>query len=446
MRTFHTNKSDEMAKVGREVIPAATMSNWRRVVDYHPVYLTHGEGGRVYDVDGNEYIDFAIGYGPGVLGYSNEHVRAALHDEIDRLYVPNVNDLEIKAAQLLTEVIPSAELVRFACSGTEAVRGALRVARAYTGRDMYVRFNGHYHGGLDHILGGIVLDAETPIPVEGEREDDRYARYANTKGRYSKAFQECYLIEWNEIPALEKLLNRFGTDIAAIIMEPVMTNNFGCFPEPGFLEGVRRLCDEYGAVLIFDEVLTGFRIGLNGAQGFFGVTPDLTTLSKALGGGFPVSSVCGKREVMDTLTKADAILGGTFNGHPLAMAAVSAAIEEYRKDDGAVFRHIEKLGGMLKEGLEEIARQHGQNLLLQGYPGALYINFTDRQRIKNHIEGCEFTDTVKAKRFGELLKARGIISTRRFLVSAAHTERDIEVTLDRASDALRALKEEYGGR
>jgi glutamate-1-semialdehyde 2,1-aminomutase len=310
---------------------------------------------------------------------------------------------------------------------------------------MYVRFNGHYHGGLDHIMGGIVLDPEIPIPVEGERENDRCARYANTRGRYSKAFQECYLIEWNELPPLKKLLDRFGRDIAAVIMEPVMTNNIGCFPEPGFLEGARRLCDEYGALLIFDEILTGFRIGLSGAQGYFGVTPDLTTLSKALGGGFPVSSGCGRREVMGTLTRAYAILGGTFNGHPLAVAAVIAAIREYRKDDGAVFWTIEKLGGMLKEGLEEIAREHGQNLLLQGYPGALYINFTDEQRIRNHIEGCEFTDTAKANRFGQLLQKRGIISTRRFLVSAADTERDIEVTLDRANGALRALKEEYGG-
>jgi glutamate-1-semialdehyde 2,1-aminomutase len=439
-------KSRAMAEIGRKVIPAATMSNWRRVVDYQPIYLMHGKGGRAYDVDGNEYIDFAIGYGPAVLGYSNEHLREALHREIDRFYAPNVNDLEVRAAQLITEVIPSAELVRFACSGTEAVRGALRVARAHAGRDKYVRFNGHYHGGLDHIMGGIVLDPENPIPVQGERENDRYAKYANTKGRYSKAFQECYLIEWNDLPALERLLHAHGEDIAAVIMEPVMTNNFGCFPEPGYLEAVRGLCDEFGIVLIFYEVLTGFRIGLNGAQGYFGVTPDLTTLSKALGGGFPVSSVCGKREVMDTLTRADAILGGTFNGHPLAMAAVIAAIEEYGKEDGAVFRRIEELGARLRKGLQEIAREHDQNLLLQGYPGALYIIFTDRDKIRNHTEGCEAADIGKAARFGELLKERGVITARRFLLSAAHTEEDIEETLDRANDSMRRLKEEWGGQ
>ncbi len=446
MSAYQTKKSDEMAENGRKVIPAASMSNWRREVDYHPVYLTHGKGGRVFDVDGNEYIDFLISYGPAVLGYSNDHMREALHKQIDRFYAPNVNDLEVRAAQLLTEVIPSAELVRFACSGTEAVRGALRVARAYTGRDMYIRFNGHYHGAMDHILGGIVRDPENPIPVEGEWENDRYAKSANTKGRYSKAFQECYLIEWNDSPALEKLLNKFGDNIAAIIMEPVMTNNFGCFPESGYLEGVRELCDEHGVVLIFDEVLTGFRIGLHGAQGYFGVTPDLTALSKGLGGGFPVSSTCGKREPMDTLTRADAIQGGTYNGHPLAMAAVIAAIEEYRKNNGAVFRHIESIGNMLKKGLEEIAREHDQNLLLQGYPGALYIIFTDKEKISNHSEGCESADNAKASRFGELLKARGVITARRFLVSAAHTEKDIGDTLDRANDAMKILKEEYGGK
>ncbi len=446
MSAIQHNKSDEMAAVGRTVIPAATMSNWRRVVDCHPIYLTHGKGGRAYDVDGNEYIDFAIGYGPAVLGYSNEHLREALHRQLDRFYAPNVNDLEVRAAQMVAEVIPSAELVRFACSGTEAVRGALRIARAHTGRDMYVRFNGHYHGGLDHIMGGIVLDPENPIPVEGERENDRYAKYANTKGRYSKAFRECYLIEWNDLPALERLLHKHAEDIAAVIMEPVMTNNFGCFPEPGYLEGVRGLCDEFGIVLIFDEVLTGFRIGLSGAQGYFGVTPDLTTLSKALGGGFPVSSVCGKREVMDTLTHADAILGGTFSGHPLAMAAVIAAVEEYKRDDGAVFRRIEQLGNRLRTGLGEIAREHEQNLLLQGYPGAIYIIFTEEEKIRNHSEGCQAADIAKAARFGELLKERGVITARRFLLSAAHSADDIEETLERANDSMRTLKAEFGGR
>lgn len=439
MEAYQTPQSDEMAIDGRRFIPAATMSNWRRSVDYHPVYMTHGEGARLYDIDGNEYIDYSLSYGPAVLGHSNEHVQEALKKQVSRLYTSNVNDLEVGAAQKVAEHIPSAELVRFACSGTEANRGALRVARAFTGREKYVRFNGHYHGGLDHMLGGIVVDPENPTPVPGELENDRYSQYANTKGRYSPAFNQCFMIEWNDLPGLESLFSRFADEIAAVIMEPVMVNNFGCRPDPGYLEGVRKLCTEHGVVLIFDEVLTGFRIGLNGAQGHFGVIPDLTTLAKALGAGFPVSSTCGRRELMDTLTRAEAIQGGTYNGHPLAMAAVIAAAEEYEREDGQAFRHIERLGSMLKEGMEEIAKQHGQPLLLQGFPGVWVFSFTRDEKIINHRDGCAGADFAKMDRFAGLLKDLGVLTSWRFCTSAAHTKRDVGDTLDRVDEAMKQL-------
>jgi glutamate-1-semialdehyde 2,1-aminomutase len=442
MGSFQTPKSDRVAELGRQVIPAATMSNFRRAVDYHPIYMTHGKGARLYDLDGNEYIDYSLGYGPAVLGHSNEHIQEALKRQAGRLYTPSANDLEVAAAQKVATHIASAELIRFACSGTEAVRGALRVARTHTGRDMYVRFNGHYHGGLDHLMGGIVLDPENPIPVPGELEDDLYSQFTNTMGRYSGALNQCYMLEWNDLPALEKLLRRSGEEIAAVIMEPVMINNFGCRPEPGYLEGVRELCTRYGVVLIFDEVLTGFRIGLGGAQGAFGVTPDLTTLAKALGGGLPVSSTCGKREIMDTLTRADAIQGGTYNGHPLAMAAVIAAIEEYEKDDGAVFRHIEEMGNALKGGLEQIALAHEQPLVLQGFPGAWYFFFNEKTKRVLNQAGGRGSDFRKFGRFADLLKERGVLTSWRFCTSAAHTAKDVGDVLDRANEAMEILKEE----
>jgi glutamate-1-semialdehyde 2,1-aminomutase len=445
MKTYETPKSDNMAVMGRQVIPAASMSNWRRQVDYQPTYMTHGKGAHVYDLDGNEYIDYSLSHGSAVLGYANEHMREALHREVDRLYSSNVNDLEVGAARKVTQHIESAELVRFACSGTHANQGALRIARAHTGRDRYVRFNGHYHGGLDDMMGGIVPDPENPVPVAGEHRDDAYSQVANTKGRYSGAFNGCYMIEWNDLAALEKLLDNHGRDIAAVIMEPTMVNSFGCLPVAGYLEGVRELCTKHDVVLIFDEVLTGFRIGLRGAQGYFNVTPDLTTLGKALGGGFPVSSTCGRREIMDTLTRAEAILGGTYNGHPLAMAAVIAAIEEYERDDGAVFVHIARLGRMLREGLDGIAHEHEQPLLLQGFPGAWTFSFTTRKQVKNHGEG-RGNDFAKELRFTALLKQRGVLASLRFCTSAAHTEKDVGDTLDRANEVMKVLKEEDAKR
>jgi glutamate-1-semialdehyde 2,1-aminomutase len=438
MEPISTPKSDEMADLGRQVIPGATMSNFRRDAGYHPIYITHGKGARLYDVDENEFIDYSLSYGPAILGHSNEHLHQALTRELDRLYTPHPNDREVEAAQKVAQHISSADLVRFACSGTEANRAALRVARAYTGRSMYVRFNGHYHGGLDHLMGGIVPDPNFPVPVEGELEGDYYSTMAMTAGRYEGSFNQVFMIEYNDLPALEKLFADHGDRIAAVILEPTMVNNFGCVPEPGYLEGLRELCTRFGIVLIFDEVLTGFRIDLKGAQGFFGIKPDMTTLGKALGGGFPVSSFNGKREIMDSLTRTDVVQGGTYNGHPMAMAAVIATIEELERDDGAAFKHIRKMGNILKEGIDHLAREYNEPLLLQGFPGAWTFSFTSKVKIKNQAEGYG-SDFARMGWFSALLKERGVFTSARFCTSAVHTERDVQDTLDRVEDVFKVM-------
>lgn len=441
MKQYQTPKSDQIGKTARKVIPGGVMSNFRKSEDYHPVYMTHGKGARLYDVDGNEYIDYSLSYGPAILGHDNEHLRQAIINQAKRLHTSETNDLELRAAQKVAEHLDSADMVRFACSGTDANANALRAARGYTGRNMIVRFNGHYHGGLDQIMGGIVIDTENPIPISGELDDDFYSQMADTAGRARHAFHDGYMIEWNDLQALEDHFEKFGKDIAAVIMEPTMVNLSGCMPEPGYLEGVRELCTENGTVLIFDEVLTGFRMGLRGAQGHFNVTPDMTTLAKALGGGFPVSAVCGKREIMQLIAKTEVVAGGTYNGHPLAMAAVIAIIEELEKNKGAAYSHIDKLGNMLKEGLDAIARKYGQNLLLQGFPGAWTMTFSDKEKLVNHKDSIGNSSLVKAAQFGTLLKRRGVLTTLRFCTSVAHTQRDVEEALERAEDAMKELKE-----
>jgi len=330
--------------------------------------------------------------------------------------------------------------VIFSTSGSEANEGALRAARAYTGRNKYVRFNGHYHGGYDHLMGGIVRDPANPTPVPEELDDDIFSQFTNTLGRFRDAFRDVCMIEWNDLPALERLLKKAGDDIAAVIMEPTMVNNAGSMPEPGYLQGVRDLCTKHGVVLIFDEVLTGFRLDLKGAQGYFGVIPDMTTLAKALGGGFPVSAITGRRQFMDPIVRADVVQGGTYNGNPLAMAAVIASIGEYEKDGGAVYTRIRKMGTMLKEGIDQIAQEHEQPLLLQGFPGAWTFLFTPKKKVINQAE-ARGSDFARAGRFGDLLKQRGVLTSGRFCTSSAHTEKDIEDTLDRVNDVMRILKE-----
>jgi glutamate-1-semialdehyde 2,1-aminomutase len=444
MEPYRTPKSDRIGEAAREAIPGSLMSNFRKYEDHHPIYMTHGKGARLYDVDGNEYIDYSLSYGPAILGHSNERLRQAIIDQAGRLYSSEVSELQVEAARKVSSHIASAELVRFACSGTDATYNALRAARAFTRRNMIVRFNGHYHGGLDEFMGGIVTTPENPIPIAGELEEDIYSQMANTAGRAAHAFSDGYMIEWNDLGALEQLFSAHGPEIAAVIMEPVMVNCSGCVPEPGYLEGVRELCTRNRTVLIFDEVLTGFRIGLGGAQEHFGVVPDMTTLGKALGGGFPVSAFCGRSEIMETIASTEVVAGGTYNGHPLAMAAVVANIEELERDDGAAYRRIEEMGLMLKDGLDAISRKYQQNLLLQGFPGSWTFTTSPRQKIINHRESLG-PGIALAGIFAALLKQRGVLTSFRFCTSAAHTKQDVEDALERADDAMRELARATAG-
>jgi glutamate-1-semialdehyde 2,1-aminomutase len=439
MRLYRTPKSEQLARMGEQVIPAAQTSNWRGFQDHRPTYFTRGQGSHLFDADENEYIDFDLSHGPAILGHNHAGWRQAISRQLADMHSPEANELEISAAQKIVEHVASAELVRFTCTGTEATAGALRVARAYTGRNMYIRFHGHYHGGQDHMLGGITPDPDHPVPVPGEYPDDLFTRWTNTMGRSRLSLQEVYVIEWNDLPGLEKLLERYADDIAAVIMEPVMINHGGCVPEPGYLQGVRELCTRYGVLLIFDEVLTGFRIDLKGAQGFFGVTPDLTALGKAVGGGFPISCYAGKRQIMDVLARCEVVDGGTYFDNPLGMAALTTTIGELEKDSGAAYKHIRKLGTALKDGLDEIARRYEQPLLLQGFPGSWTILFTPKRKVVNQA-GVRGSDFAKSGRFGQLMAERGVNVARRFLISTAHTEADIQEALERADDAMKQLQ------
>lgn len=433
-----TAKSNQLYDQAVEVIPAGLMSNLKRANGFVPYYKTHGDGARLYDVDGNEHIDYALSYGSAILGHSNRALREALHRQADALYDYHSSHLQIEAAQRVIEAIPSAEMVRFACSGVEANRAALRVARAFTGRNQYVRFQGHYHGQMDHLMGGIVSDPDYPVPVEGVLAADPFTRWMSTAGRNRNDYQQVYLMEWNDAPALERLFATRGEDIAAVLMEPVMLNHAGCMPEPGYLERVRELCTHYGVILIFDEVLTGFRIGFQGAQGHFGVIPDMTTLGKALGGGMPASAFCGRRDLMELIATGRVVEAGTFNGHPMSMAAVVATLEELARDQAVIYQQMAQMGDLLRAGIEDLARQHSEPILLQGFPSCYTLTFTGRAKMINHTDTLG-VDFPKGGRFFQLLLDQGIECYGRFCISTAHTEKDIHDTLDRIDDALKAL-------
>jgi len=431
-------KSREAAKLARAVIPGGVNSNFRKDASFQPLYFSHGKGGRLFDIDGNDYIDFALSYGPAILGHDNPVLQKALVAQAQKLYSPESTELEQIAARKIIQHIPCAELVRFACTGTEANYNAIRLARAYTGKSKFLRFSGHYHGGTDELLGGIAPNPVRPSTTIGEYYDDIYSQMTNTLGRNESTVADTLTIEWNDLATVEKVFQTHGEQIAAVLLEPVMLNNSGCMPLPGYLEGIRALCTQYDAVLIFDEVLTGFRIGLGGAQSYFGITPDMVVLAKALGGGMPVSAFAGKKAIMECLSRSEVVSGGTYNGHPLCMTAVIATLEVLEANNGAVYKQIADNGNRLKTGLLEISDRHGVNLLIQGFPGAWVHNFTQCNQIDNHSDARGFAP-YRAAEFNTLLRKNGVLANSRLCISAAHTADDIDEALNRANEAMRQM-------
>lgn len=336
--TVHTENEALFQRASR-CLAGGVLSNFKKAKGVAPVYVKSAEGCRMTDYDGNVYYDFSLSAGPAILGHSNEGLRRALREQLDQAYTNRDCLAAIEAAEKIQQVVPCAELVRFAVSGVDAVFNAIRVARAYTGRPLYVKFKGQYNGGMDFVLGGRT-DRGDLQARDGVDPDDFYSAMCYTEGRAPHALDDCLLAEYNDLEGLAALFQEQGDQIACVIMEPVTLNMTGCMPEPGFLEGLRELCTRYGVLMVFDETLTGFRLALGGAQEYFGVTPDLCTFAKAIGGGFPVAAFAGRREVMQVIEDNRVLAVGTYNGHPLAAAAVLETIRQLEANDGEAFRLI----------------------------------------------------------------------------------------------------------
>jgi len=402
-------------------------------------FLVKGKGAHVWDVDGNEYIDYINGLVPGILGHGNEEYTQALKDQLDNLLYASgwcQSPMEVELGQKFVQHVPCAERVRFMLSGTEAVQLVIRLARAYTGRRYFIRFEGHYNGWLDNVLGGLVNDQATGKPLALDSDEDPL----NTEGRDPAAFEHSFKLPWNDIETLERVLEKYGEEVALIHMEPILINSGCCPPRPGYLERVKELCTKYGIVLSFDEIITGFRVGLSGAQGMLGVTPDIATFGKAVAGGTPMSAVAGKKEILELLIQQRVVGAGTFNGYPLGLAAALATIKILEKDDGAVYRHIDKVQNRLTTGLKEIGKKHGLPVLLQGPRGAFLYEFLDKE-VAYGIRDLKDVDPTKQIKFRTLMLEEGILFFKRarWYVSGAITEADVDKTLDCAGRAIGKL-------
>jgi glutamate-1-semialdehyde 2,1-aminomutase len=347
------------------------------------------------------------------------------------------NPLEIELAEKIVQHVPSAEKVRYLLSGTEAVQLVLRLARAYTGRNLFVRFDGHYHGWVDNVLGGNVNTSLDEPPFGFEKEGDIF----RTVGRDPLALKQSFKIPWNDIDHLEAVLKKWGDQVALIIMEPVNCNGGSCWPKSGYLKRVRALCNQYGIVLCFDEIITGFRMGLGGAQEVVGVTPDLTTFGKGIAGGIPFSAVAGKTEIMDLMLHRKVVGAGTFNGYPLGVASALASIKLLEKDDGALYKKWDRKQKRLTDGLSEIANRCSVPMLLQIVRGCIFWQFTDLPVAHNMGEWMAVADhnrqeTLRQRLFdaGALILFRG-----RWFVNSALTDQDIDRTLEMVDNVMEKI-------
>jgi glutamate-1-semialdehyde 2,1-aminomutase len=429
-------KNDEIYARACKSISGGLLTNFKKEKGSQPVYVQKAEGCHLTDFDGNVFYDFALTFGPAILGHSNERYKQALKNQIDKMYTGEFSMIQIEAAEKIKQCIPGLELLRFGVIGTEADYQAIRVARAYTNKNMYVKFKGQFHGGADYIIGGIVEDESNPIASHGELDEDPYTQMCTTQGRAKHALDDCFMIEYNDLPAMTELFEKYGETIAAVIMEPVAININGCVAEPGYLRGVRDLCDKHNVVMIYDEIITGFRIGIGGAAEYYGVKPDLWVFSKALTGGVPGSVYGGKKEIMDTVTDTKVLAAGTFNGHPISCAAMLNVIEQLTENDCEAIKRIHRLSDILKDGLLKNAKKHGVPMIIQGIPGALVPVFTEKEKIINHADALENAQIGLFAMFGMLMKKQGILNNFRLCIGAAHTEADIAYAIEASDKAF----------
>lgn len=435
MKRIQYNQSALLLERAKKVLAGGVSSEFRKYNHPHAIFYTHGAGSRIYDADGNEYLDFTLSQGPLILGHSHPHVLKAVEEYSAKGQIYAGQHIrEIELAEKLQQLIPSAELLRFCLDGSEAVQTAFRVARAKTGRKKFLRFEGHYHGWMDNVCWAISAPSEEAL---GSREQPEVFPWSQGLPEQSK--DDFITLPWNDPELVKSIVAKEHTNIAAIITEPVMCNSGCILPADGFLAVLREVCDQYGIALIFDEVITGFRLGLGGAQQYFGVTPDMSIFAKAMGSGYPISAIVGKREWMKLIEESKVIHAGTMNSGNAPVAAALATIEVLEKEKP--YDRMFQLGKKMMQGLQQAAKDNGHQMIVQG-PGPMFnIAFTELDAIKDFRDTFSY-DKAKLGKFIAAMHNAGIRIIGRGLVyiSAAHVEKDIDHAVKTARRVLQDIK------
>jgi glutamate-1-semialdehyde 2,1-aminomutase len=428
--TEHPSTSEQLLAEAAEVIPGGV--NTCRRQSTHGLCFERGRGAYLWDLDGRRYVDYHAAYGAVFLGHSHpavtERVSAAIRDTV--LFGAGVTSAELELARKIVEHLPSADQVLVCNSGSEATYHAIRLARGVTGREKIVKFQGCYNGFHDYVLRNVLSAPE----LVGRRDPQ-------SSGMLDAAIDATLIARFNDVDDVEAVLGAHPEQVAAVIVEPIAHNSPGLLPRAGFLEGLRALCDREGALLIFDEVITGFRHGLGGYQGIAGVLPDLTTLGKAIANGFPIAAIAGRRELMERYTThpaGDVHFGGTYNGNAVAVEAALATIEQL--EDGRAHERVFALGERMRAGLGEIAARAGVPAVVGGFGSLFVLCFMDGP-LETYDDVLR-NDNELFMRYRRELIARGVFempeSLGRSHISASHTEDDVDRSLAAAEEALAA--------
>jgi glutamate-1-semialdehyde 2,1-aminomutase len=404
-----------------------------------PIFLERGRGSHVWDGDKNEYVDFMMSFGALIHGHAHPKLVSVVSEAMaEGSHFAAATSAEVEAAQRFCSMVPSAEAVRFTNTGSEATMLALRLARAHRGRTKFLKFEGHYHGWYDPFL----LNAHGHPPEQlGPAENP--SRIPDSEGIPPATFDDVVLAPWNDTAALERIMQKHGRALAAIITEPIMAN-MGCIPpRDGYLQRLRELTRDYGVLLIFDEVVTGFRYAPGGCQQHYGVQPDISTFGKALGAGFPVGAVAGPRSILDRMRWSEKMVlhYGTFNGHRLTMKVVAANLDLLTRKE--TYPNLHATGNAAIERLREVFRHRKIKAIVQGFGPMFQIYFTDRDAIHDYRDYCTYVDTARYSRFVHLLLDRGIYMTPsnglHWIISTAHTEADVAALGEAADQACAEL-------
>jgi glutamate-1-semialdehyde 2,1-aminomutase len=434
-----SKRSAELFSEARKVIPSGS-SSLIRVAGHepYPLFMQKAKGSHIWDVDGNEFTDLLMSYGVLINGHAHPRIMEALRKQLeDGTIFGTPTELELKTAKKFKEMVPS-DMVLFCNSGTEATMHAIRMARAVTGKDRIVKFEGAYHGQHDYVMFGVE-------PSETGLEIKPYS-VPYDPGIPDEISRTVVLAPWNNAQVLERIMKRYRNDIAAIITEPIMANCGVILPNPDYLHQLKEIAERYEALLIFDEVVTGFRVSMGGAQEYYGVEADLCTYGKALGGGVPIAAIGGKKEVLEMVSPGKMVFGGTYNANPLSLAGTYANLEILSENGGAIYGNMHRIGTKLMKGLEEEAQKAKVEVLVQGVGSVYQVFFTYLHEIHNYREALN-TNDEKFQTFQQGMLNRGVYihpdPFERQLISTVHTDEDVEKILQAASESFVEVREKF---